>query len=119
MFANAIKFNQPLNGWNTSSVTSMGGMFTDAKSFNQPLYRWDTSSVTDMMNMFLGARSFNQDLSKWNISKVTKGRDTIHEFKQKITISVGDGVGVPTKFEGINPLPEPAEKKGLFSGWLY
>ncbi|MBQ9241785.1 MAG: BspA family leucine-rich repeat surface protein [Proteobacteria bacterium] len=64
------KFNQPLDNWDTSNVTSMTGMFRGATAFNQPLNDWDTSNVTDMSNMFARATAFNQPLDYWNISKV-------------------------------------------------
>jgi hypothetical protein len=38
MFGHASFFNQPLNHWNVSYVTSMQSMFYDATSFNQPLH---------------------------------------------------------------------------------
>jgi surface protein len=45
-------FNQPLDAWNTSSVTKMAAMFGNNDSFNQPLNTWNTSNVTDMSSMF-------------------------------------------------------------------
>ena len=45
MFCEAIKFNQPIGGWNTSNVTDMSLMFSDAAAFNQPIGAWDTSDV--------------------------------------------------------------------------
>ena len=48
MFYWAEAFNQPLNNWDTSKVTSMESMFAHATAFNQPLNNWDTSKVTDM-----------------------------------------------------------------------
>ena len=68
MFSGARSFNQPLNNWNVSNVTSMAHMFAFASSFNQPLNKWNVSNVTHMRGMFSGARSFNQPLSKWNVS---------------------------------------------------
>ena len=55
MFEVARSFNQPLNNWNVSNVTSMNYMFRGAKSFNQSLNKWNVSNVTDMNNMFIDA----------------------------------------------------------------
>jgi surface protein len=71
MLYNASAFNQPLNTWDTSRVTTMKSMFVNASSFNQPLDNWDTGNVTTMMGMFYLAVSFNQDISGWYVSKVT------------------------------------------------
>jgi surface protein len=37
MFYGASLFNQPLDNWAVSNVTSMGSMFQDAISFDQDL----------------------------------------------------------------------------------
>ena len=50
-------------------MTNMANMFNRATSFNQPLNNWDVSKVTSMESMFWGATSFNQPLNKWNVSK--------------------------------------------------
>jgi len=62
MFDEATSFNQPLNNWNVSKVTTMAMMFVEATSFNQPLNNWNVSKVTNMEAMFWGATSFNQPL---------------------------------------------------------
>jgi len=68
-------FNEDINGWNTSSVTSMVRMFHNAKAFNQDLSNFNTSKVTSMRSMFGGAVSFNQDVSNFDLSSVTDMRD--------------------------------------------
>ena len=55
MFHYAESFNQPLNKWNVSKVTSMNAMFYRAPSFNQPLNNWDVSKVTKVDWMFQNA----------------------------------------------------------------
>jgi surface protein len=64
-------FNEDISAWNTSSATSMYGMFTETSAFNQDLSGWDVSSVKNMQSMFNGASAFNQDISSWNTASVT------------------------------------------------
>jgi surface protein len=71
MFADAISFNSSINTWNVSSVTDMNSMFNNASSFNQDLSNWSTLKVSSMVFMFQGASSFNQDISMWNVSTVS------------------------------------------------
>lgn len=68
MFGGVEEFDQPLKGWNVSSVQNMNGMFIRT-ALNQPLDSWDTSNVEDMGAMF-GKSAFNQPLNAWNVSKV-------------------------------------------------
>lgn len=70
MFANAAKFNSPVQHLNTSKVTDMSGMFYGASQFNQPLNAWNTSSVTTMKDMFRFATRFDQPLDAWNTSQL-------------------------------------------------
>ena len=71
MFTQATQFNQFLDFWTVSSVTSTRGMFWGASSFDQKIESWDASSVTSMENMFRSASSFNSPLESWDTSKVT------------------------------------------------
>ena len=48
MFRETKTFNQPLNNWDTSKVTTMYGMFQATDVFDQPLNNWNTSNVTNM-----------------------------------------------------------------------
>ena len=75
MFKNCSLFNQSINNWDVSNVTSFGsnalGMFDGCTSFNQPLNNWDVSNSTSFVQMFRGCTAFNQDLSNWDVSKAT------------------------------------------------
>lgn len=65
MFKEAKKFNQPLNNWNTSKVTSMTEMFCKATSFNQSLDKWNTKSVNKYLyltDMFKFAKNFDNKI---------------------------------------------------------
>ena len=75
MFDGAISFNQPLEKWDVSQVTTQCQMFLGAFSFNQPLEKWDVSNVTNMYQMFAFTFSFNQPLEKWDVSNVTNRED--------------------------------------------
>ncbi len=68
MFANAPKFNQPVN-WQTANVEAMDFMFYRATSFNHRVV-FDTAKVKSMESMFNAAATFNQPL-ELNTSKVT------------------------------------------------
>ena len=70
-FMYTIIFNHSINHWDTSNVEDMGGMFANTEAFNQPLNNWDTSSVISMEYMFFNAPSFNQPINDWDVSNVT------------------------------------------------
>ncbi|MFK5855594.1 MAG: BspA family leucine-rich repeat surface protein [Bacteroidota bacterium] len=62
--------NDFFNLWNTSSITSMIGVFANATLFNAVIFNWDVRFVTNMNNMFLGASQFNQAIGVWNVARV-------------------------------------------------
>ena len=72
---NRALFNEDIGGWDTSNVTSMGGMFNNSHTFNQDITGWDTSNVTAMDGMFgmssIGTGvtpAFNQDIRVWVVN---------------------------------------------------
>jgi len=71
MFQEALLFDQPLSGWNTSAVGSTvnGGMvfmLQNASLFDQDVRDWDVSRrVQDLGNMFMDASAFRQNLCDW------------------------------------------------------
>lgn len=103
MFSEAVIFNDPsVATWDTSSVTTMAGMFSGARLFNQNIGNWNTSNVNNMVGMFQGVINidrgddtvfsdrfinFNQDISNWDVSKVTTMESMFEnavEFNQPI-----------------------------------
>ena len=65
-------FNQPIGGWDVSSVTNMWGILYGATAFNQPIGDWDVSSVTNLYGMLNEASSFNQPIDSWDVSSATE-----------------------------------------------
>jgi len=63
-------FNEPLEAWETSSVTSLFYTFYQTFNFDQPLAAWDTSRVVNMENMLNRAHAFSQNLVAWDTGNV-------------------------------------------------
>lgn len=70
MFAKT-DFNGAIGNWNVSNVTNMSRLFYDAPKFNQPLNGWDTNKLKNAESMFMGASLFDQNLSTWVTSSIT------------------------------------------------
>ena len=68
-------FNQTINGWQTSAVTTMVGMFRSASVFNQNINDFDTRAVTNMQKMFHQASAFNQNINNFDTRAVADMQD--------------------------------------------
>ena len=86
-FNGASAFNQPLDNWVVSGVTTMLGMFDGASAFDQDISGWDVGLVENMSIMFRNASVFNQDISGWDVSSVntmTTMFDSASAFDQNL-----------------------------------
>ena len=104
MFELADEFDNKLNNWNVSSVTSMEKMFSQAANLNQDISLWEVSSVTSMGGMFEGASIFNQDLCSW------AGKSpSLNETENMFNLTVCPNQIEPVLSGGIpsNPHPGP------------
>ena len=52
MFEYCINFNQPLNNWDVSRVTTMSFMFSLCEKFNQDISNWNIQNVSIRTDMF-------------------------------------------------------------------
>jgi surface protein len=65
-----------LTEWNTSSATTMSGMFAYQELFDQDISRCDVSNLIRIYRSGMrrkqqdSCRSFNQDISNWDVSNV-------------------------------------------------
>merc|ERR1711957_542204 len=64
----AETFNQNLNDWDLSLVTSLKSTFQSAETFNGRISNWDVSLVQDFSFTFWHAEAFNQNISDWDVS---------------------------------------------------
>ena len=79
LFQGYNTFNEDLSAWNTSAVETMSQVFSSAKSFNSDLSGWDTRKVRTMEGMFRGASSFAGDLSSWDTGNVQRMNNMFYD----------------------------------------
>ena len=76
-FRYAIGFNQNLNNWNTSSVTTMDHTFYFASAFSPDLRSWNVAQVTNMDKMLngtlLSTNNYDAILDSWSGQSVQQG----------------------------------------------
>lgn len=70
MFYENKEFNQAINTWDVSKVTSFESFLGNASSFNQPLESLVGSNVVNVRRMLDGADSFSHPVDSWDISNV-------------------------------------------------
>ena len=96
-------FNGDISHWDTSSVTTMAGMFQNASAFNGDIGDWNVGNVTDMSTMFNGASAFNGDIGSWNVSKVGDMSDMFNgalAFNQDLSWNVSQAEDMSDMFNG-------------------
>lgn len=84
MFYLVYDFNEPINGWDTSSCTRIDYMLI-ATSFNQPLNSWSTGLFGNCVGA-LANTPFNQSLASWNVT----GVGTMNSFLANTTLSTAN-----------------------------
>lgn len=71
VFFNCVSFNQSVDNWDVSNAQFMGFLFSEASSYNQPINSWRTNSVIEISAFFNGASSFNQPVEHLDFSNVS------------------------------------------------
>jgi surface protein len=78
VFLACSSFDQPLDGWDVSNVTTMFGMlegYHGPMAFNNGgstgINNWQPSSCTNMTRVFEECTGFNQPLNGWDVSSAT------------------------------------------------
>lgn len=103
LFGDQREFNQDINGWDLSSVTSLQQTFLENCDFNQNLNGWDVSSVTSLFSTFGLAISFNSRLSDWDVSSVMTFKFCFiaaESFNQCLDWSIKAGADTTRMFDG-------------------
>ena len=102
MFTNcgSLKYLDVTN-WDTSNVTSMGGLFNNCSSLTDliGIENWNTDSLINLGGAFTGLALEELNLSNWNISKITSFDSLFSGCKVKtLNLSWGDKTKNKTSF---------------------
>ena len=98
-----------LDGFNTSNVTNMSGVFATSVVPNLNLSSFDTSKVTNMSSMFRGMQHLNTlNVSNFNTSSVTdfgqmfRGIVVADRTLNVLNFNTSNAVAMPMMFDGTN-----------------
>ena len=74
-FYNCYSFNAAnIGDWDITNMTSFYNTFFNAQSFNQDLNKWDMSNITTFGALgFRGCAVFNGNVDNWDLSGLTSG----------------------------------------------
>ena len=108
-----------IGDWDTSTVTSMDGLFQGLADFNADLSRWDTRNVVSMRSMFAGATSFNSAVAGWEVDKVTDASNAFKgasSFSQNLTLwRLSSARTVALMFDGADAFV--ADQQAVVRAW--
>ena len=83
MFAYAEKFDQPLDNFETSSITEISDMFFNATSFDQYIASWDrTSAVTRSMFLSSGF-TYPDDSNAFDLLFVSQNKLMLLQIQER------------------------------------
>jgi surface protein len=122
MFEGCTIFNQPLNNWNVSSATNMSSMFENATAFNGDISSWNVSSVTNFSRMFIFSSAFNQNIGGWNVSAATN-MSQMFSFSTNFNQNIGSwNIANVTNFTNFmqgktNANYSAANLDAIYNGW--
>merc|ERR1711957_366338 len=96
-------FNQDLNDWDLSLVTTLYLAFQSAETFNGRISNWDVSLVENFRQSFAHAEAFNQNISEWDVSSSSDFSAAFgyaSSFNQCLEWSLMEGADTSQMFEG-------------------
>jgi surface protein len=71
MFSGLYEFNQDLDWWDGTGVTSWARCFKDCRKFDGKVDTLVSDQATNIVSMFEGASVFNKPVNSWDVSNAT------------------------------------------------